>query len=115
MAERVPFRPQSLGLIFSSTDFGTNLARKLGLPGVNVSDTASAMAQIVFSPSDVRGLGSGGNAPELNYFTTFQWLDNVTYTRGKNSLKLGVNIIRRRKNKINPDNSVSNFQLRRKP
>lgn len=85
------------GLIFSPIDFGTNLATKLGLPGVNISDTTSAMAQIVFSPGDVRGLGSGGNAPELNYFTTFQWLDNVTYTRGKNSLKVGANIIRRRK------------------
>ncbi|HWB98310.1 MAG TPA: TonB-dependent receptor, partial [Bryobacteraceae bacterium] len=75
------------------------------------SDTTSAMSQIVFSPADVRGLGSGGNAPELNYFTTFQWLDNMTWTRGKNSLKFGVNIIRRRKNKINPDNSVGNFSF----
>ena len=71
------------GLIFTPIDFGTKLADKLGLPGVNISDTTSAMAQIVFSPSDIRGLGSGGNAPELNYFTSFQWLDNVTYTRGK--------------------------------
>jgi hypothetical protein len=69
------------------------------------------MAQIVFSPGDVRGLGSGGNAPELNYFTSFQWLDNVTWTRGKNSLRYGVNFIRRRKNKINPDNSVGNFSF----
>jgi hypothetical protein len=99
------------GLIFSPIDLGTNLATKLGLPGVNISDTTSAMAQIVFSPSDVRGLGSGGNAPELNYFTTFQWLDNVTHTQGKNSVKFGVNIIRRRKNKINPDNSVGNFSF----
>jgi hypothetical protein len=99
------------GLIFSPIDFGTHLATKVGLPGVNISDTTSAMAQIVFSPSDVRGLGSGGNAPELNYFTTFQWLDNVTFTRGNNSLKFGASIIRRRKNKINPDNSVGNFSF----
>jgi hypothetical protein len=99
------------GLIFTPIDFGTNLATKLGLPGVNISDTTSAMAQIVFSPGDVRNLGSGGNAPELNYFTTFQWLDNVTFTRGNNSLKFGANIIRRRKNKINPDNSVGNFSF----
>ena len=99
------------GLIFSPIDFGTNLSTKVGLPGVNISDTTSAMTQIVFSPSDVRGLGSGGNAPELNYFTTFQWLDNVTFTRGNNSLKFGGNIIRRRKNKINPDNSVGNFNF----
>jgi hypothetical protein len=99
------------GLIFTPIDFGTKLADKLGLPGVNISDTTSAMAQIVFSPSDIRGLGSGGNAPELNYFTSFQWLNNTTYTRGANSLKFGVNFIRRRKNKINPDNSVGNFSF----
>ena len=69
------------------------------------------MAQIVFSPGDIRRLGSGGNAPELNYFTSFQWLDNMTYTRGKNSLRFGVDFIRRRKNKINPDNSVGNFSF----
>jgi hypothetical protein len=28
------------------------------------------MSQI-FLPGDIRGVGSGGNAPELNYFTTF--------------------------------------------
>ena len=99
------------GLVFSPVDFGTNLAAKLGLPGVNISDTTSAMAQIVFSPGDIRGVGSIGNAPELNYFTTFQWLDNITWTRGRNSLKFGASFIRRRKNKINPDNSVGNFSF----
>jgi hypothetical protein len=99
------------GLIFTPIDFGTKLAEKVGIPGVNISDTTSAMAQIVFSPGDIRGLGSGGNAPELNYFTSFQWLDNITYTRGKNSLRFGVDFIRRRKNKINPDNSVGNFSF----
>lgn len=99
------------GLVFTPIDFGTKLADKVGLPGVNISDTTSAMAQIVFSPGDIRGLGSGGNSPELNYFTSFQWVDNITYTRGRNSLKFGVDFIRRRKNKINPDNSVGNFSF----
>ena len=99
------------GLIFNPIDVNTNLAEKVGIPGVNIADTATAMSQIVFSPGDIRGVGSGGNAPELNYFTTFQYLDNVTYTRGRNSLKMGVNVIRRRKNKINPDNTVGNFSF----
>ena len=54
------------GLQFAAIDFGTNLANKVGLPGVNIGDTTSAMAQITFSPGDIRPLGSGGNAPELN-------------------------------------------------
>jgi hypothetical protein len=98
-------------LVFSPIDYGTNLADKVGIPGVNINDLASAMSQIAFSPGDIRGVGSGGNAPELNYFTTFQWMDNVTWTRGKNSLKFGVNFVRRRKNKINPDNEVGNFSF----
>jgi hypothetical protein len=99
------------GLIFNPIDVNTNLAEKVGIPGVNIADTATAMSQIVFSPGDIRGVGSGGNAPELNYFTTFQYLDNVTYARGRNSLKMGINVIRRRKNKINPDNTVGNFNF----
>jgi hypothetical protein len=98
-------------LVFSPIDFGTKLADKVGLAGVNINDLASAMAQIVFSPGDIRGVGSGGNAPELNYFTSFQWLDNMTWIRGKNSLKFGANFVRRRKNKINPDNDVGNFSF----
>src|SRR5262249_59363564 len=86
-------------------------ADKVGVPGVNISDTTSAMAQITFSPGDIRGLGSGGNSPELNYFSTFQYLDNLIYTRGRNSLKLGANVIRRRKNKINIDNAVGTFNF----
>lgn len=99
------------GLVFTPIDFGSNLAEKAGVPGVNISDTTSAMTQITFSPADIRGLGSGGNSPELNYFTTFQWVDNVTFTRGRNSLKTGVNFVRRRKNKINIDNAVGTFNF----
>jgi hypothetical protein len=98
-------------LVFSPIDYGSNLADKVGITGVNINNLASAMAQIVFSPGDIRNLGSGGNAPELNYFTSFQWLDNMTWTKGGNSLKFGVNVVRRRKNKINPDNDVGNFSF----
>src|SRR6266849_5811018 len=107
----VRFGFNRFGLVFTPIDFGSKLADKVGVPGVNISDTTSAMTQITFSPGDIRGLGSGGNSPELNYFTTLQGLDNVTYTRGKNSLKMGVNFVRRRKNKINIDNAVGTFNF----
>jgi len=99
------------GLIFNPIDFGLNLAQKVGVPGVNISNTTSAMTQITFSPGDIRNLGSGGNSPELNYFSAFQYLDNVTYTSGRNSLKMGASVIRRRKNKINIDNAVGTFNF----
>ena len=47
------------GLIFNPIDVNTNLAEKVGIPGVNIADTATAMSQIVFSPGDIRGVGSG--------------------------------------------------------
>src|SRR5262245_48813201 len=47
------------GLIFNPIDVNTKLAEKVGIPGVNIADTATAMSQIVVS--DIRGVGSGGN------------------------------------------------------
>ena len=44
------------GLVFSPIDFGTKLADKVGIPGVNISDTTSAMTQITFGGGDVRNL-----------------------------------------------------------
>ncbi len=96
----------------TSIDAGTNLAQAVGIPGVNITDTATAMSQITFTPGDIRNLGANSNQPLLTFLDTFQWFDNVTHTRGAHTLKMGANLTRRRRNVFNVDNIVGNFNFR---
>ncbi len=95
----------------SSIDAGTNLAQKVGIPGVNITDTATALSQIVFGPGDIRNLGANGNQPLLTFLDTFQFFDNITHTRGAHTIKMGANLTRRRRNIFNVDSIVGNFNF----
>src|SRR5262249_53204038 len=95
----------------TSIDAGTNLAQSVGIPGVNITDTATAMSQITFTPGDIRNLGANANQPLLTFLDTFQWFDNVTHTRGAHTLKLGANLTRPRRNIFNVDNIVGQFNF----
>jgi hypothetical protein len=93
----------------SSIDAGTNLAAKVGIPGINVADTATAMSQIKFATNDIRDLGANGNQPLLTFLDTFQYYDNVTYIHGRHTIKAGGNFTRRRRNVFNVDNITGTF------
>jgi hypothetical protein len=95
----------------TSIDAGTNLAEKVGIPGVNIVDTATAMSQITFTPGDIRNLGANSNQPLFTFLDTIQLFDNVTHTRGSHTLKMGFNYTRRRRNVLNVDNIVGNFNF----
>lgn len=95
----------------TSIDADTNLAQKVGIPGVNISDIATAMAQITFTPGDIRNLGANSNQPLLTFLDTFQWYDNVTHSRGRHTLKMGFSYTGRRRNVLNVDNIVGHFNF----
>jgi hypothetical protein len=103
-----------IGFKVTSIDAGTNLAQSVGIPGVNITDTATAMSQITFGVGDVgdiRNLGANSNQPLLTFLDTFQFFDNVTHTRGDHTLKLGASLTRRRRNVFNVDNIVGKFNF----
>ncbi len=103
-ASRIAFKVTSI-------DFGTNLASTVGIPGVNITDTATAMSQIVFAQGDIRNLGANGNQPLLTFLDTFQFFDNVTHTRGAHTIKVGGSYTKRRRNIFNVDSIVGNFNF----
>ncbi|MBO0859448.1 MAG: TonB-dependent receptor [Chloracidobacterium sp.] len=100
-----------IGFKVTSIDAGSNQAQKVGIPGINITDTATAMSQITFSPGDIRNLGANSNQPLLTYLDTYQFFDNVTHTRGAHTLKMGASLTRRRRNVFNVDNIVGNFNF----
>src|SRR5581483_6519619 len=93
----------------TAIDAGTNLAAAVGIPGVNITDTATAMSQINFAQGDIRNLGANSNQPLLTFLDTYQFFDNVTHTRGQHTIKMGASLTRRRRNVFNVDNIVGNF------
>jgi hypothetical protein len=98
----------------SSIDAGTNQAQAVGIPGINITDTATAMSQITFGVNDVgdiRNLGANSNQPLLTFLDTIQFFDNVTHTRGAHTLKMGASLTRRRRNVFNVDNIVGKFNF----
>ena len=95
----------------TSIDFGTNLAQKVGIPGVSISDTTSAMSQITFAGSGFRNVGANGNQPLITALDTFQYFDNVTAIFGGHTVKAGASYTRRRRNVFNVDNIVGTFQF----
>lgn len=95
----------------SSINAGTNLAQKVGIPGINISDTTTAMSQITFPNGEIRNLGANGNQPLITALDTFQYFDNLTWVAGRHTLKTGFSLTRRRRNVFNVDNIVGTFQF----
>ncbi len=98
-------------IYLTSIDFGTSLAQKVGIPGVVISDTTTAMSQITFAGGGFRNIGANGNQPLITALDTFQYFDNVTLIRGGHTIKAGASYTRRRRNVFNVDNIVGTFQF----
>ena len=95
----------------TSIDFGTKLADKIGIPGIVISDTTSAMSQLTFANGGFRNIGANGNQPLITALDTFQYFDNVTLIKGAHTIKGGASYTRRRRNIFNVDNIVGTFSF----
>jgi Carboxypeptidase regulatory-like domain len=88
-------------------DFGTNPATAVGLPGINMNDVTSAMTQMTFQ--NIRNLGANSNQPLITNQNDFAFFDNVTWTRGKQTIKFGGNVTFRSREILNADTIVGQF------
>src|SRR5947207_14154209 len=73
-------------------DYASKLAQKVGIPGVNLGETTSAMSQIIFTTTTnggngSRNLGANANQPLITNQNDFQIFDNVTRVAGRHTLK----------------------------
>ena len=91
----------------TSIDYGTNPAEAVGIPNVNFNEVTSAMSQITFQ--NIRNLGANGNQPLITNQNDFQIFDNVTWIKGRHTLKLGGSITFRSREILNADQIVGNF------
>jgi hypothetical protein len=97
----------SIEFFMTSIDYGQNLAQKVGIPGINLNEVTSAMSQITFQ--NIRNLGANGNQPLITNQNDFQIFDNVTWLRGKHTLKAGGSLTLRSREILNADQIVGGF------
>ena len=99
----------SIKFFMTSIDYGENLAAKVGIPGINTAPATSAMSQLTFQ--NIRNLGSNSNQPLITNQNDFQMFDNVTWIKGRHTLKTGGSLTLRSREVLNADNPVGQFQF----
>ncbi|MEX2264907.1 MAG: carboxypeptidase regulatory-like domain-containing protein [Bryobacteraceae bacterium] len=72
---------------------GLNLGNKLGIPNSNVSPNEAVLP--IINLSNYTGVGHSRSLPIFRRMNTFQYVDNMTFTRGAHTLKFGGDIRRR--------------------
>ncbi len=93
----------------TSIDAGQNLAAQMGIPGINVNPSTSAMTQLNFQ--NIRNLGANSNQPLITNQNDFQIFDNVTWIKGRHTWKSGGSLTLRSREILNADNIVGQFQF----
>ena len=97
----------------TSIDHGSNLAREMGIPGINTFPAVSAMSQLTFQ--NIRNLGANSNQPLITNQNDFQIFDNVTWIKGKHTLKSGGSLTLRSREILNADNPVAAVSVQQQP
>jgi Carboxypeptidase regulatory-like domain len=97
----------SIKFFMTPIDYGTNPATAVGLPGINLNESTSAMTQLTFQ--NIRNLGANSNQPLITNQNDFQFFDNVTWNRDKHTVKIGGSFTPRSREILNADTIVGQF------
>src|SRR4051794_30733028 len=79
---------------------GSNIAERVGIPGVNVNPDLSAIGPITVS--GFQGLGQTGTVPTTKINNNFQYTNRLTWSRGNQTWKFGYELLRRQMNQYSP-------------
>jgi hypothetical protein len=101
----------SIKFFMTPVDYGANLAQAVGIPGINLGETTSAMSQLMFNNGGMRNLGANANQPLITNQNDFQIFDNVTRVAGKHTLKAGGSYTHRSREILNADTIVGRFDF----
>ncbi|MES1257987.1 MAG: TonB-dependent receptor [Acidobacteriota bacterium] len=90
---RVGFNRFRVDYTLAGTTPSENLGVELGVPNSNPNAFQTGLP--IFSPAGYFGIGMSRSLPILRRENTFEELDNVTWTHGKHTIKVGVDVRRR--------------------
>jgi len=97
----------SIKFFMTPIDYLQNPANAVGIPGINLNDATSAMTQMQFQ--NIRNLGQNGNQPLITNQNDFALFDNVTWIKGKHTLKTGGSLTFRSREILNADSITGQF------
>jgi hypothetical protein len=101
----------SIKFLMTPIDYGTDMAQTVGIPGVNLGETTSAMSQLMFNNGGMRNLGANANQPLITNQNDFQFFDNVTRVAGKHTMRAGGSLTLRSREILNADTIVGRFDF----
>jgi hypothetical protein len=90
---RIGFNRFRVDYTLAGTTPDEKLGVELGVPNSNPNTLQTGLP--IFSPSGYLGTGNSRSLPILRRENTFQYIDNLTWTHGKHTLKFGVDVRRR--------------------
>jgi len=73
---------------------GTDIIKQVGIQGINVSTPIHNVPQFNFNGVTSLDMDAVCDNHNITLDTNFDWLDNLTWTRGKHFMKFGFNAIR---------------------
>jgi hypothetical protein len=101
------FGVNQIKFFMTPIDYGTNPAAAVGIPGINNNEVTSAMTQLTFQ--NIRNLGANGNQPLITNQNDLQFFDNVTWLKGRHTLKAGGSVTLRSREILNADSITGIF------
>jgi Carboxypeptidase regulatory-like domain len=90
---RVGFNRYRLDYVSLNFSPGAALGNELGVPNANVTPREQALP--IFSPATYLGVGDSRSLPLYRRENTFEELDNLTWTKGLHTFKIGGSFRRR--------------------
>src|SRR4030095_13141179 len=99
----------SIKFLMTPIDYLQNPAKAVGVPGINLNDAPSGMTQLGFQ--NIRNLAANGNQPLITNQNDFQIFDNVTWIKGKHTVKTGGSITLRSREILNADSITGVFNF----
>jgi hypothetical protein len=90
---RIGFNRFRVDYTLAGTTPDEKLGVELGVPNSNPNALQTGLP--IFSPAGYLGTGNSRSLPILRRENTFQFIDNLTWTHGKHTLKFGVDVRRR--------------------
>jgi hypothetical protein len=106
----------SVKFLNTPIDYGSNIAASVGIPGINLNPSTSAMTQLLFRGSGgARDLGANSNVPLITNQNDFQIFDSITRVSGRHTMKAGGSITWRSREILNADTIVGQFVFDNNP
>ncbi len=100
-----------INFFMTPIDYLQNPAAAVGIPGINLNDSTSAMSQIIFNSGGARNLGANSNQPLITNERNLQFFDSITRVAGPHTFKLGGSVTFRSREILNADSITGIFRF----